>query len=84
MWDFWVVLIPIYFGIPVKKVITPHAYHVIHKTNWDDKIWCVFRDELLRYIKPMNNLPLGQYAMYLLGEIAKHSVEVSSWHDTML
>lgn len=81
MWDFWVVLIPIYFGIPVKKIITPHAYHIIHKTNWDRKIWCVFRDELLRYIKPMNNLSIQQYPMYLLAEMAKHSIEISLDND---
>lgn len=80
MWDFWAVLIPIYFRIPVKKVITPHAYHIIHRTNWDHNIWCVFRDELLRYIKPMNNLPIGRYSMYLLKEIAKHSINISSWN----
>lgn len=79
MWDFWAVLIPIYFRIPVKKVITPHAYHITHKANWDHKNWCVFRDELLRYIKPMNNLPIGRYSMYLLAEIAKHSIKIASW-----
>lgn len=81
MWDFWAVLIPIYFRIPVKKVITPHAYHIMHKTNWDRKIWCVFRDELLRYIKPMNNLSIQQYPMYLLAEMAKHSIEISLDND---
>lgn len=77
MWDFWAVLIPIYFRIPVKKVITPHAYHIIHKTNWDQKNWQVFRDELLRYIKPTTEIPIWKYSMYLLGEIAKHSIEIS-------
>lgn len=81
MWDFWVVLIPIYFRIPVKKVITSHAYHIIHKTNWDHKVWCVFRDELLRYIKPMNSLPISIYPMYLLAGIAKHSIAISLWDD---
>lgn len=81
MWDFWAVLIPICFRIPVKKVITPHAYHIIHKTNWDHKIWCVFRDELLRYIKPTANLPINTYSMYLLGVIAKYSIEISLWDD---
>jgi len=81
MWDFWAVLIPIYFRIPVKKVITPHAYHIIHKTNWDDKDWYVFRDELLRYIKPSTDLPIRQYSMYLLWEIAKNSIEISLWND---
>jgi len=77
MWDFWAVLIPICFKIPVKKVITPHAYHIIHKTNWDHKNWCVFRDELLRYIKPTVNLPIRAYSMYILGVIAKYSIEIS-------
>ena len=81
MWDFWAVLIPIYFKIPVKKMITPHAYHIIHKTNWDDKVWCVFRDELLRYIQPMNSFPMRQYPMYLLAEIAKHSIEMPLSND---
>lgn len=81
MWDFWAVLIPIYFRIPVKKVITPHAYHIIHKTNWDHKVWCVFRDELLKYIKPKINLPIWKYSMFLLEEIAQYSIEISLWKD---
>lgn len=81
MWDFWAVLIPIYFRIPVKKVITPHAYHIIHKTNWDDNTWLIFRDELLRYMKPTTGIPIWSYSMYLLEGIAKHSIAMSLDND---
>ena len=81
MWDFWAVLIPIYLRMPVKKVIIPHAFHIIHKTNWDHKIWCVFRDELLKYITPINSLPLWKYPTFLLEQMAKYSIVIASWDD---
>lgn len=77
MWDYWAVLIPIYLGIPVKKVITPHAYHIIHKTNWERKTWQVLRDELMRRVKLKSNIPIWKYSMYIFEEIAKNSITVS-------
>lgn len=73
MWDFWAVLVPLFVAIPVKKVTTPHAYHIIHKTNWDHTTWQVFRNELLKYIKPIAGLPIEKYPICLLEEIAKGS-----------
>ena len=37
-WDYWAILAPLFSGIPVKKVITPHAYHIKHKVNWNNEI----------------------------------------------
>ena len=81
MWDFWAVLIPICLKVPVKKVITPHAYHIRHKTNWDDKTWYLFREELIRYIKPTTGIPIWNYSMYLLEGMAKHSIAMSLDND---
>jgi hypothetical protein len=73
MWDFWAVLVPLCIAIKVKKVTTPHAYHILHQTNWDHRTWQVFRDELLNYIKPTADLSIGQYPLCLLQEIANGS-----------
>ena len=77
MWDYWIVLIPIYLGIPVKKVITPHAYHIRHKTNWDRKSWQVLREELMKHVKLKYNVPIWKYSMYIFEEISKNSIEIS-------
>lgn len=54
-WDYWAVLSPLFLGINVKKVITPHAYHIKHDVSWDNRIsQLVFRRELLRHIKPLS------------------------------
>lgn len=81
MWDYWVVLIPIYIGIPVKKVITPHAYHIIHETNWDRNSWQVCRNELIKHVKPKRHIPIWKYAMYIWDEIIENSIEISLTKD---
>jgi hypothetical protein len=54
-WDFWVPLVPIIKGIPIKRLITPVAYHIRHKQNWDQNYFekygrylatCLMHDDL--------------------------------------
>jgi len=49
-WDHWVVSIPLFYRIPLKAVITHHAYHIKHPINWCDK-GVLFRTYLLNHIE---------------------------------
>jgi tetratricopeptide (TPR) repeat protein len=38
-WDFWAPLIPALEGVPIKKLVSPFAYHISHPYRWDKKQW---------------------------------------------
>ena len=38
-WDFWLPVVPLGVGLPVKRLMTPVAYHVKHAINWNPQVW---------------------------------------------
>lgn len=38
-WDIWAPLTMVLKGVPVKQLITPLAYHVIHENRWNENEW---------------------------------------------
>ena len=38
-WDYWAVIVPLLSRYPVKKLISPVAYHVDHAKNWSPEEW---------------------------------------------
>jgi len=38
-WDIWAPLTIVLKGVPVKQLITPLAYHVIHDNRWNENEW---------------------------------------------
>ena len=40
-WDYWAVLIPALKDYPVKKLVSPFAYHIRHPNRWNRKQWKV-------------------------------------------
>jgi len=72
-WDYWAVLIPLFHGIPVKKIVTPHAYHIKHKVNWDNRAsQLLYKGALLKFFKPLTAEAISPY--YMLGLIHKYSL----------
>jgi hypothetical protein len=53
--DYWIALIPLIHKIPVKRIINPLAYHVIHQTNWDRLSWEKYASILTRYSKRLES-----------------------------
>jgi len=64
-WDYWAVLIPLASGIPVKKLVTPVAYHVIHRPgNLDTQSWIPLGHCLAKYAQPPFELTPETMANY--------------------
>ncbi len=74
-WDYWAVLSPLFAGVSMKKVITPHAYHKIHKVNWNNLISNRLFQNLLHHIKPLSANAASVY--YILGLIDRYSQKLS-------
>ena len=50
-WDYWMPLIPILAGCPVKKLVSPFAYHVRHPYKWDEKQWFLMAGKIYGYLR---------------------------------
>ncbi len=48
-WDYWMPLVALLQGRPLKAVTTPVALHVSHETRWDDTIYLFFH-ALISYV----------------------------------
>lgn len=50
-WDYWVPLTAILAGYPVKKLVSPFAYHIKHPWKWDEKQWFLLGGKLYGYLR---------------------------------
>jgi glycosyltransferase involved in cell wall biosynthesis/radical SAM superfamily enzyme YgiQ (UPF0313 family)/ADP-heptose:LPS heptosyltransferase/ubiquinone/menaquinone biosynthesis C-methylase UbiE len=50
-WDYWMPVILVLAGCPVKKLISPFAYHVRHPCKWDLKQWFLMGGKLYGYLR---------------------------------
>jgi hypothetical protein len=79
-WDYWVILAPLFAGIPVKKVMTPHAYHIKHKVNWNNAISNrLFHYFLLRHVRPLSIEAASPY--YILEFIDRYSRKLTLYDE---
>ena len=58
-WDLWFPLVPIFAGVPAKKLISPIARHIPHPTQRDDSFF-LFNNEFAGAVLP----ELGDLAEY--------------------
>jgi len=49
-WDYWAPLIPMLEGFPVKRLISPLAYHILHQLDWDEKNWLLFAKKFFGHL----------------------------------
>ena len=49
-WDIWAPLAMVLKGVPVKQLITPLAYHVIHDNRWNENEWHANCERIIRII----------------------------------
>jgi hypothetical protein len=79
-WDYWAILVPLFSGIPVKKVMTSHAYHIKHTVNWNNEISNrLFRYLLLRHIRPLSIEAASPY--YILALIDQYSRKLTFYNE---
>lgn len=50
-WDLWFPLVPIFAGLPAKKLISPVARHIPHSTQRDDSFF-LFNNEFAEAVMP--------------------------------
>ena len=50
-WDYWMPVILVLAGCPVKKLVSPFAYHVRHPYKWDEKQWFLMGVKLYGYLR---------------------------------
>lgn len=58
-WDYWMPLVALLQGRPLKAVTTPVALHVAHDTRWDDTIYLFFH-ALISYVIELCRTSLGR------------------------
>jgi len=76
-WDWWMVLIPLFYRVSVKKVMTAHAYHLNHPLAWGWLPWMPFlHHTLLHYIQPMTASAIQQPEQQILKLMQKYSKEI--------
>jgi hypothetical protein len=78
-WDFWIPLILLGYKLPVKRIVTPHAYHEIHPRRYDDATLFNLGYTFAKYVAPpfpLTDQTMTQYSMYLRNLMAKCSLEI--------
>ena len=49
-WDIWAPLTLVFRGVPVKQLITPLAYHVIHDNRWNENEWHANCERIIKLV----------------------------------
>jgi hypothetical protein len=58
-WDYWMPLVTLLKGMPLKTFTSPVALHVHHDTRWDDTIYLFFH-ALITYVIELARRTRGQ------------------------
>ena len=58
-WDYWMPLVTLLKGMPLKTFTSPVALHVHHETRWDDTIYLFFH-ALITYVIELARRSRGQ------------------------
>jgi len=83
-WDYWAPLIPLACKLPVKKLITPIAYHIKHPGLKDLNPWTSLGLALAKHIFPKITLSeemLGNFQLFVFDTIQKHSQNIAFMPD---
>jgi len=79
-WDYWAVLVPLLNDVPVKKLISPVAQHIVHPINWDEENWKRYARKLASYLGAPGTLTpkmLGYCARYIVFLIERYATTVT-------
>ncbi len=71
-WDYWVPLLPLLRGIPVKQLISPVAFHVRHPLKWDEKYFGYLGCKFLEYLKNEKPAPDGKGLLSLIQDKVRY------------
>jgi tetratricopeptide (TPR) repeat protein len=77
--DYWAVLIPALRNLPVKKLMTPVGYHIMHTLNWNEDIRKSLNRAIARYLgaeQPPSERFVSVYSHYVHALIESRSKEI--------
>ena len=80
LWDYWAILLPVLNKVPVKRITTPFAYHVIHAEQYDMAALLSYGKMLDKYAPPpfdISEETLCKYQLILAQIIKNHSIELA-------
>ena len=72
-WDYWIVLMPLATGVPVKRIVSRSVQHVIHATNYGLVPWIYLGRVLSKYFPP--TFPLTPKSMGLYNAIMFYLID---------
>lgn len=85
-WDYWIVLVPLACGVPVKRVVSPLAYHVVHPTRYGRSPWLTLGLTLSKYFVPkfpVSEATMARYNAIMFDHIYRNpAVEVIALPET--
>jgi glycosyltransferase involved in cell wall biosynthesis len=79
-WDYWIILIALIKNIPVKKTMSPLAYHVVHANQYTIDDWVALGTTLAKYAQPSFNLTadtISTYHQILTETLDKRSTDIA-------
>lgn len=80
LWDFWAILLPIIGKVPVKRVTTPFAYHIIHAEQYDVTAMLTLVESIAKYAPspfPVSVETVFKYQHILAQVIRNHSLDIA-------
>ena len=80
LWDYWAILLPVLNKVPVKRITTPFAYHIIHSEQYDLASLLSYGEILAKYAPPpfeLSEETLCKYQLILAQIIKNHSIELA-------
>lgn len=88
-WDYWIAIVPILRGKPVKLLISPIAFHIRHETKYFSEHWYDFAKKLFKHVdetlydvnvpaRLSDEHPLYSAINYVGNAIVKFIIEYSS------
>jgi tetratricopeptide (TPR) repeat protein len=75
-WDYWIVTLPLTRHATLKKIISPIALHLWHKTNYDNKYWVNYGQSFISFLERKHLISANQ--KFFLDGVEEQNSKISS------
>ncbi len=78
-WDYWAIIIPLVHHIPVKRLRSSFAFHIIHPQNWNKEPWKYYSQQIAGHIGmkiPQSDEEVTSCAYSILEKLEEGSEEI--------
>jgi glycosyltransferase involved in cell wall biosynthesis/SAM-dependent methyltransferase len=80
-WDYWIPLVLLEKGIPIKLLISPIAYHVKHLMNFSEHRWIKFASYIASYYQSSSNYQQFFLQREFIDEGQEHQRLMNGCHE---